>query len=189
MSKTDNYNLSSKLALRRYFLSKYHGDGGARVIDCCAGSGKIWKTLRDEFELKRYLPIDLKAEKGRLKLDSVRLLGVSPLPYNVVDIDTYGSPWKHWSSMVPGVEEPTTVFLTIGMTFMVGHGTLSKEAKRVMGLDGIKTKFPPCMLGRFSGQSVQYSIAAAMDRLKIVESIEAFPSWHARYIGLRLEPR
>ncbi len=74
-AKTDNSNLASKLALRRYFLDKYHADGPANVMDCCQGDGVIWRELRKQVSVASYWGIDKKAKKGRIKLDSVRVLG------------------------------------------------------------------------------------------------------------------
>jgi hypothetical protein len=94
-AKTDNHDPRAKLELRRYFLRKYHGDGLARVLDCCQGSGLLWGTLRQEFECESYWGLDLKRKPGRLSIDSSRVLAQPGWPQDVIDIDTYGSPWKH----------------------------------------------------------------------------------------------
>jgi len=131
--KTDNHNLGAKLALREYFLGKYHGSG-AHVLDCCQGDQVIWSALRKKFRIQTYWGLDKKPKVGRLKLDSVRVLEQPGWTQDVVDIDTYGSPWKHWSAMLPHVVRPMSVFLTIGQWQM---GTDSKILE-CLGLGELK---------------------------------------------------
>jgi hypothetical protein len=90
--KTDNHNPKAKLLLRRHFLDKYHADGNADVLDCCQAGGLLWKEIRKTHQIARYWGVDLKPKKGRLKIDSVRILQQSGWPQNVIDIDTYGEP-------------------------------------------------------------------------------------------------
>src|SRR5438552_1243842 len=99
--KTDNHNLPAKLALRTYFLRKYHmqdvrrdaaGATNINVLDCCQATGKIWGTLQREFPLAGYWGVDVKPKKGRLTIDSVKILDQPGWTQNVVDVDTYGSP-------------------------------------------------------------------------------------------------
>lgn len=106
MKKTDNTNLPAKLDLRRRFLRKYHAEDPANVLDCCQGDGVIWKTLRREFTIAGYWGVDTKRKPGRLRLDSSRILAQAGWLQNVVDIDTYGSPWRHWLAMLPNVKRP-----------------------------------------------------------------------------------
>lgn len=179
--KTDNRSLEAKLELRRYFLGKYHADQPITVFDCCQGSGLIWSRLGQEFELDRYWGVDLKPKKGRLKVDSVRVLeqGVSE---NVVDIDTYGAPWKHWRALLVTLSEPKTVFLTVGMAGGFG----ADSVRDILGIPfdipkGIESKLYPMTIGP--------QIAAASEFASIVEAIETKKHGNARYIGVRLEPK
>lgn len=109
----DNHNLRSKLALRQRFLRKYHAGSRFSVLDCCEGSGRIWRYLRKEFPCD-VMGVDLKPAKGRLRLDSRRILELDWLSFDVVDIDTYGSPWGHWLNLLESLTQPATVFLTWG---------------------------------------------------------------------------
>ncbi|MEN3369967.1 MAG: hypothetical protein V7609_2110 [Verrucomicrobiota bacterium] len=104
--KTDNHNPDAKLTLRRHFLNRYHvpivayGDTSIRVLDCCQASGRLWGVLRREFAGVEYWGVDVRPKKGRLKIDSVRILDQPGVTQNVIDIDTYGSPFKHWMALL-----------------------------------------------------------------------------------------
>jgi len=180
--KIDNSNLEAKLELRRHFLRKYHADDPPHVLDCCQGSGVLWEQLRKEFAVASYWGVDLKRRKGRLKLDSARILAQPGWPQTVVDVDTYGSPWKHWEAMLPNIQQPTTVFLTIGQWQM---GT-DRHILTALGLRGIT--IPPGIARKLHGLSVSYCLArTCVYDIIIVEAVEAVSTGNARYIGLRLE--
>src|ERR1700756_3921286 len=98
--KTDNFNLEAKLELRRYFLRGYHQQDPPNVFDACQGDGVIWATLRGEFKVGFYLPVDLKPKKGTPRVDSVRVLDQEGWTFDVIDVDTYGVPWKHWFAIL-----------------------------------------------------------------------------------------
>lgn len=184
--KTDNSHLESKLELRRYFLHKYHTADKANVFDCCQGSGKLWERLRDEFDVD-YWGVDLKPQKGRLKLDSVRFLATEGWNHNVIDIDTYGSPWKHWFAMLPNVQRSTTVFLTYG------HLTIGGGAADGMLLDAMGIKFrnltvPNSLGAKLCEKGIDFCLACASRYgLELIEIIEALPCGNAQYFGIRLE--
>lgn len=183
--KTDNHNPQAKLDLRRHFLQKYHADGGADVFDCCQGSGLLWGTLRKEFKIRSYWGVDLKPKPGRLKIDSVRILeqGISQ---NVIDVDTYDSPWKHWQQIVAHLSQPTTVFLTIGSTMF--RGSFDAVGSRALGLD--RLSFLPESFGsKISAIAASYALASGCEFATIVEAVEAVSTGHARYLGVRLEPK
>lgn len=184
--KTDNANLGAKLDLRRYFLRKYHADGQPiRVFDCCQGSGVIWRQLRKEFDVTSYWGVDLKPKAGRLTVDSQRILVQPGMCENVIDIDTYGSPWKHWAALLPGLNRDATVFLTIGQWQM---GTCSQIPKGI-GLDGLH--IPPGILSRLHGFATSYLLTIGCDfGIILSEAVEAVSAaGHARYIGVRLEKK
>lgn len=137
-TKTDNACPDVKLALRRYMLDRYHVGEPIRVLDCCQGSGVLWGTLQQEYDLAGYWGVDVKHKPGRLKLDSSRILARPGWRENVIDIDTYGSPWKHWTNLIKTIDHPTTVFLTIGQ---VNIGT-DLNILRVLGLHKLRTRPP-----------------------------------------------
>ncbi len=185
--KTDNHDLAAKLELRRYFLRKYHAAGLIDVLDCCQGSGLLWGALRKEFSVTSYWGLDLKPKKGRLKLDSIRVLSQSGWPQNVVDVDTYGTPWKHWNALLPNLSRPTSVFLTWGMVRMHGGTALLKEIRQVLELG--KMKLPPAFSMTLNKIGSQYLLGRGAETCKIMEAMEAVSDGNARYLGLHLVPR
>lgn len=183
--KTDNANIGAKLDLRRYFLGKYHS-GGADVLDCCQGSGKLWHTLREEFPVDRYWGIDVKPKKGRIRLESERLLAQRGWPQNVVDIDTYGSPWKHWLSMLPNVSQAITVFLTIGQVKISGS-PLQRVVRSVLGIGNLP--IPNAIGAKLNEFAASALLTSSYDYdILLAEAVEAVSGGNARYIGVRLEP-
>lgn len=177
--KTDNHNPWLKLSLRRYFLRKYHTDGKIDVLDCCQGSAVLWTELQREFSVSSYLGVDLKPKKGRVKIDSVRILQQPGWTQNVVDVDVYGSPWKHWREIVRNLSQPTTVFLTIGQWQM---GT-DAEILKALGCDVLH--IPPGIAVSLHNKALPYLLAKG----NVVECREALnPGGSARYLGARLEP-
>jgi hypothetical protein len=186
--KTDNHRPESKLALRRHFLRAYHSDSPAHVLDCCQATGLLWKKLTKEFSLASYLPLDVKPRKGRLKLDSSRYLASPGWTHNVVDIDTYGSPWDHWLALLKTAPaQPLTVFLTIGMTTIAG-GAMSNSSKLVLGLT-FRATMPKSLTAQLHDRATLAMLAHARRcRFEIAECLEAPRGEHARYIGVRLVP-
>lgn len=184
--KSDNDNLAAKLDLRRHFLRKYHADGAARVMDCCQGSGRLWFQLRREFVISSYWGLDLKPKRGRLKVDSVRILQQAGWSENVIDIDTYGSPWKHWEALLPRASSPLTVFITLGFKNTMPRKVGDFE-RRVLGMGDLQ--IPDGIAMRLGSGSTPWCVGVAMQHgLRVVEAVEATPGKAARYIGVRLEP-
>jgi hypothetical protein len=185
--------MPAKLALRRHFLDKYHStttQGDARVLDCCQGSGMIWNKLREEYPIEQYWGLDVKPKKGRLTLASERLLAQTGWSYNVIDIDTYGSPWNHWEAMLGNLFGPATVFLTFGN----GGGPrvrLDNFALRALGilpdLSNI-AHMSGAITHNLAGMAVGYCLGTAAQYGKqITECVEAVSDGNARYIGVRIE--
>lgn len=181
--KVDNDNLAAKLELRRYFLEKYHPPGTARVLDCCQGNGVLWNELRKSHAVKSYTGFDLKPKKGRLRVASERVLAQPGWSADVIDIDTYGAPWKHWLALLPNVREPVTVFMTVG-SVLFAVGDVVKES---LGLDQLS--IPVGLEKTMLSIGITYCLARCYAyRLTPVEVQEAERGRSARYIGIRLEP-
>jgi hypothetical protein len=187
MAKTDNHNLRAKLDLRRYFLRKYHSNEPARVLDCCQGSGVIWRQLRREFDIGSYWGVDVKPQAGRLKIDSVRILQQPGWTQNVIDIDTYGSPWKHWAAMLSMVNGPVTVLLTIGRGGP-NRIRLGREELCALGLPVRVHEMSGAITHRLVEMAISHVLAMTQQYgITILEAIEAISDGNARYIGVRLE--
>jgi hypothetical protein len=185
--KTDNHDPRAKLLLRRHFLERYHSDGEADVLDCCQAGGLLWSEIKTTHKIARYWGVDLKPKKGRLKIDSVRILQQAGWPQNVIDIDTYGEPWKHWEAMLPNVQKPVTVFLTIATIKMGGGGNISNVLKEALGVHRLPS-IPQCFLGKLADKGVDIMLSHAHKFATIMECVEASSTGNARYIGVRLEP-
>jgi hypothetical protein len=186
--KTDNHDPSAKLALRRYFLAKYHADGCA-VLDCFQGSGLLWGVLRKEFQVNSYWGVDVKPKKGRLKIDSARILAQPGWTQDVIDMDAYGSPWKHWEEFLRNCNHPATAFLTIGQLKTGTVGALSNKALEAMGLLPLASGLPKA----FHVKLGEYSVGACLSMLfdfgkTCVEAVEAVSNGNCRYIGVRIRP-
>lgn len=182
--KTDNANLHGKLALRRYFLDRYPCSS---VIDCCQGDQVIWSQLRQEYPVEKYLGVDLKEKKGRLKIDSNRILAQPGWTFDCIDIDTYGSPWAHWESILQYSPHSITVFLTVGLV-KVGGGRVSNEIMRWLGFSGFSPKIPSSLASKCMAMAIPYCLARATRyEFTIVEAKAAPPSKNAEYYGIRLD--
>lgn len=180
-TKTDNGNLEEKLELRRYFMRKYHSDGQARVFDCCQGSGVIWSTLQKEFKIANYWGVNVKTKPGRLKIESSRVLAQPGWSDNVIDVDTYGSPWAHWAAILANLQHSATVFLTIGQVNM----RVSNLTLEALGLGSFK--IPPSIALKLQEIALSALLTRGCVNCKLGEVQEAVATGHARYIGVRLE--
>ncbi len=127
--KIDNSNLADKLGLRRYFLDRYHKGREIKVFDACQGRQVLWGILRKEYSC-RYWGVDTKKKKGRLKVNSERVLAEAGWDFDVIDVDTYGQPWRHWESIIKNGSRDVTVFLTIGMVAVGGGRKHTKRNER-----------------------------------------------------------
>lgn len=130
MTKTDNQNLQVKVDLRLEYLNRY---GGTSCIDCCQGSGAIWKQIRPLFPDVRYFGIDQKRKSGRHSCDSSRILALKDQTWDVVDIDTYGCPFSHYLNLCKSMTVDTTVFLTYGHGLGAGPAT-SSAVRNIIGI-------------------------------------------------------
>jgi hypothetical protein len=184
-TQTDNHDLQAKLELRRYFLEKYHSNGGINVLDCCQGGGVLWTALRACFAVTAYWGVDLKPKKGRLKIDSSRILEQAGWSQNVIDVDIYGSPWKHWRGIVSNLSRPATVFLTIGQV-QIGGSPLIKEVREALELKDLD--IPRAISAKLNQYAVSALLTTGYESVRLVEAVEALSHGNARYIGVRLEP-
>jgi hypothetical protein len=190
-TKTDNHKPRAKLELRRYFLRRYHADRPPDVLDCCQGGGVLWRKLREEFPVASYWGLDLKPKKGRLKLDSVRVLQQPGWPQNVVDVDTYGSPWKHWEAMLPNVTRPVTVFLTAAWVISAKFQQYDRAAINAVGIpERIAKLAPKSLLAGVTRSAASWLLTSCcVYGLMLIEAVEAVSDGNARYLAVRLEPR
>lgn len=180
--KVDNHNLPSKLFLRDYFLKKYHQEGSLDVMDCCQGNGLIWDTLKKKYKIDSYWGLDLKPKKARLKIDSSRVLAQRGWPQNIIDIDTYGSPWRHYKNMCLNQTKSLTCFLTIGQYQMGTAG----EILEALSLEKL-TNVPPGIAIKLHDLAIPYLLNFWLKKDSVIEEAqESKNDGSARYIGLRI---
>jgi len=184
-TQTDNRFLSAKLLLRRHFLTKYPP---VHVLDCCQGAGTLWKTLKPEYPtIATYWGLDKKPKKGRLMFDSARILESGQWHADVIDVDTYGSPWTHWFHLLKYGQGPMTIFLTVGLIRVAGGGIMAKGLMRALKLQHFTLPIPPSLLAKLHDTLVGLCLREAVARgWTVLEAHEAFPSEKARYLGIRL---
>lgn len=185
--KTDNHNLAAKLALRRHFMGRYH-QSGARVFDACQGDGTIWSRLRQEFPLASYWGTDLKPQHGRIKIDSTRILNQPGWGFDVIDIDTYGMPWKHYEAALQFGGARMTIFLTLGLV-TPGGTTLSTFIRDLFGIEFSTLKIPSAIASKIHTWATQYCLGIVVTKgYRVIEALEALnPGGSARYFGMHLE--
>jgi hypothetical protein len=182
-TKTDNSNLWAKIALRRWFLKKYHRQGVPTVFDCCSGSGKIWNVLRKDF-VCRYMATDLSPRRaGAIKVESSRIFDIPGWTFDVIDIDTYGEPWRHYEKICNTAANSLTVFLTVGSVTAFG-GHCSKYIYKALGLPDDTPSTLAVQVGR---EMMDRLIWFPLGRLQLAECREIPTDGNVRYIGLRLE--
>lgn len=185
-TKTDNHNPEAKLELRRHFLRKLRdAKEPIRVMDCFQGSKLIWGQLETEFQIASYWGVDLEEKKGRLKLDSSRILEQEGWNQNVIDLDAYGSPWKHWLNLLTTCRHNITIFLTIGPV-----RRFDKVVLHLAGAEFRKMKLPNSLGLKIQERGLSYALAAAEAfKLHPVEIMEATPQDGPHCVGIRLEYR
>jgi len=181
--KTDNHNPAAKLCLRRYFLNAYHSENPPDVLDCYSGYGAMWGKLKNEFRVKRYTGIDVRKIPGALRMDSLQYLRRDDWEHDVVDLDAYGSPWKHFFTALPRLGTATTIFLTVGNAGLGSVDRLALEAA------GITFDVPIGMHKGMCNWLTDICIASPLQLgFRIRDARESMnPGGNARYLGLRLE--
>lgn len=183
IKQVDNGKMPEKLALRRRFLDRYPATS---VFDCCQGKGKIWNILRREYAVK-YFGVDKKHMAGRLTIDSARILSISGHDFDVIDIDTYGSPWEHYYAALKTITRPCTIFLTIGF-LRLGGGTSKLEQDSI----GINFSYiPPGLLSKTHDFCVLYMLTQIGQYDIILTDAEEVVSdaKNVRYIAVRVKPK
>ena len=180
--KLDSGRMGPKLAVRSAIVQ---GMGGLSVLDCCAGAGVIWDEMRKRWPVVSYAAIDVKPRRaGTVRVDSVDVLRQWRIDqFNVIDVDTYGEPWAHWSVLAPRIKGGVAVFLTHG--HVGGPMELSKHARRVMGIP-FGWDLPND--GKIWPLVARYCLAAPAVGLVVEKGVV----WHGArvsYYGLRVRPK
>jgi hypothetical protein len=185
---TDNTNVKAKSDFRAEFLDRYHPEGPVRIFEACQGTGLIWGKLREIYGDRLLLwGVDVKPAKGRLAIKSERILSLHGWEFDVIDVDTWGPPWKHWIALLGNLYDPCTVFLTLGAAGPAGGGS---NADHLAAL-GLKTPFkiPEGLAAKVYARCTPYFLGMA-ERFghRVIECVELEAAARCRYFGIRLEP-
>ena len=180
--KTDNRSLPTKLAMRTRVLQAA-GIADARVLDVCAGEGRIWEAMRARVTVSRYVPCDKTSRRaGAFELEAIQAIRLFDLAeFNVIDIDPYGDPWWIYFTLVPLLRTKTCVFLTCGTTMPRMSLTLRESM-------GIPRAWNVPVDAKVLDYAVQFALAKALDYSIIDYACEA-KSGFGRYYGLVLTPK
>lgn len=171
------------LELRRYFLTKYHGETPVSVLESAKSGGHVWAVLRCEYAVTDVWTIDPESKPGAVgpgvKLAS--LLALGGWIQNVIDLNAGGAPWVEWDCLLRNVTRPTTVFLTIGQAVA---DTVPVVAV-TLGLG--KLNVPRPILKRLGPHAISAQLARPLDYpLRVVECAEV-PA-KRRLVGFHLVP-
>lgn len=183
-TKKDNHNSAAKLDLRRHFLRTWHNQTPPDVLDCFAGHAVLWSQLRQEFPVANYTGLELRKIPGRLRMDSLEYLQRSDWSHDVIDLDAYGSPWKHFIAALARITSPTSVFLT------VGNAGLGSVDRLLFAAAGITFRVPIGLHKGLNDHLTSVGLALPLRRgLAIEACLEApNPGGTCRYIGLHVRP-
>jgi len=185
MSKvqTDNSYLAAKVELRAEHLPS----GPVRVLDCYAGTGRIWREVRRRCPQRRIrvTGIDTRRLPGiYLRGDNRKFLGAMDLePFNVIDLDAYGVPFQQMDILF-GRRRGTakTVFVTFIQTVM---GRLPDGLLRALGYTDSMCRKCPTLLCRDGLAKIKAYLS-----IRGVTEIVRYSSGDGRkyYLSFTLEP-
>lgn len=189
--KTDNGRLESKVYLRRTMIEEVYGGANRQisVLDCCAGSERIWRVLRKEFDVC-YTGVDIKQMSGRLTANSTAYIkACTRLDFDVIDIDTYGQPWERYQEVVSKLDHECLVFLTDGRRQRAGGGRASNAALDLIGIPRSANANAQVLAAIACEKYVNYCIATSSGHgIITARAMEGLPdSGHGtRYYGVHL---
>lgn len=180
--KTDNRSLPTKLAMRTRVLQAA-GVTEARVLDVCAGEGRIWDAMRRRIAVAQYVPCDKTSRRpGAFELEAIQAIRAFDLAeFNVIDIDPYGEPWWVYFTLLPLLRVKTCIFLTCGMTMPRMSLTMREAA-------GIPRAWNVPVDMKVLDYAVQFALAKTLDYSIIEFACEA-KSGFGRYYGLVVTPK
>jgi len=124
--RTDNTFLETKIRLRLDNLPA----GDCRVLDCYAGTGLIWRTIKKRSKKKiNVLGIEIENRDGiYLQGDNRKFLSSMDLSaFNVIDLDAYGVPYDQLRIIFSKKPRPEAVIFVTFIQIMYGglpHGML-----------------------------------------------------------------
>lgn len=115
---TDNSDLEGKLAVRRAALATLKGEPPI-VLDCFAGEGHmyeaVWHKAAEYLGLEKRFARPAGHPRGQAWRGDNRDLiarAIRRRPWNVIDLDAYGTPWSLFKYVAQYAESPRLVVTT-----------------------------------------------------------------------------
>lgn len=181
--KTDNASLPSKIAIRRWLLSRM-GFEEVWVLDTCTGLGKIWSAMEEHVTIRQWTRCDVKPRRaGTLAMSAAEAVQAFPLAvYNVIDIDPYGEPWEAFHLALGRLTRPTAIFLTHG------HVMQAQVASASLRLAGLPTTWDIPRTPVLSAFIAEQLVSLAWNSVDIIHSAKiSFP--RVTYYALGVQPK
>lgn len=176
MPKVDNSAPAAKIALRAWLVDQIQP---ARVLDCFAGTGQMWRGAYQRTEF--YLGLDRKVAptdaRRLIACDSLRYLrdrDVDIARFNLFDLDAYGSPYQHLAIICSRLRAKSAVgfVLTSGLGFNAAMNSMETKLLEYVGLEAHRVGRTQHMLREeIESRAIQRALGEA--GLKIVEARRA----------------
>lgn len=143
VKKTNNHKTgkSAKIALREQVLTEI-GANQAHVFDAFAGAGMMYRHVWHC--AASYAGCDLEwypDQRLAYVADNRRVLRTVDLsPFNIFDLDAYGSPWEHLLILVnrkPMTADGWWAVMTVGEGFSIKLGGMPLALRQLLGLQSV----------------------------------------------------
>lgn len=141
----DNSDLEGKLSIREEALLTVGGGQLAQVLDCYAGEGHMYRQVWHKAD--RYLGLEKRFARPAghtdgecWRGDNARMLdrALRRAPWNIVDLDAYGSPWQLFRRVARAAKSPKiTVTMTCGLQRNLCGGMVTPWVRAVTGANGL----------------------------------------------------
>jgi len=182
---TAGAHLGVKVRQRVLMIREAGFVGDVGVLDVCAGAGHVWRAVRQELALARYVAFDRKPRNQfTLKGEAAAVLATIDLaPFNVIDIDVYGEPWEPLLVALPRLTRQTVILFTHG--HMSWQFNPSHALRRAVGLP--VEWFIPTPNADVAFYCGQLALASIWQHVEILNARRA--SWvNVSYWALRVRP-
>lgn len=144
---TDNSFLVTKVKLRLDNLPA--GDCVCNVLDCYAGTGLIWRTIKERTKRRiNVLGMDLKKLQGiYLHGDNLKFLASMDISkFNIIDLDAYGVPYDQLKIIFSRkLQAETIIFVTFIQSI---YGGLPRGMLEALGYSPLMIKKCPSIFYR-----------------------------------------
>ncbi len=179
--KTDNSFLETKIRLR---LDNLPSGDAITVLDCYAGTGRIWQKIKAELPERniQVLSIEQKKQGGvYLRGDNVKYLSSIDLAkFNVIDCDSYGVPYRQLKTIFAKAMHPATI---VFVTFIQSiFGRLPVGLLRDIGYSQTMIRKCPSLFNRQGFEKFKLWLA-----MQGVEQIRHYSAGQKHYLSFEIK--